>query len=52
MPHEWLRVGDRHVRTDALDHHRDHFLPDMTDTAWDVAGATSNGNSMTERVTS
>jgi hypothetical protein len=37
---KWLRVGDRYVKTDALDHHRDHFLPGMTDAAWDIASAT------------
>ena len=39
QPHEWLTTRDgRWVKTDALDHHRDHFFPGPTDAAWDVAG--------------
>lgn len=39
MPHEWLRARGGYTKTDALDHHRDHFCPGATDAAWDVAGA-------------
>lgn len=40
MPHEWLGVDGtpRWIKADALDHHRDHFLPGCTDAAWDLAG--------------
>ncbi len=38
LPHEWLRTAQGPLKTDALDHHRDHFLPGPTDAAWDVAG--------------
>ncbi|HEV7367512.1 hypothetical protein [Arenibaculum sp.] len=39
LPHEWLRTpAGRLVKTDALDHHDDHFLPGPQDVAWDVAG--------------
>ena len=27
MPHEWLRTDDGYLKTDALDHHADHFFP-------------------------
>jgi hypothetical protein len=37
-PHEWLRTPAGFLKTDALDHHRDHFLPGPADSAWDVAG--------------
>ena len=44
-PHEWVRsdakTGSRLYKTDALDHHDDHFLPGDTDIAWDVAGFTA-----------
>ena len=36
---EWLRVGDRLVKTDALDHSDGHDLVGRQDIAWDVAGA-------------
>jgi hypothetical protein len=40
LPHEWIRGDDgRWMKTDALDHHRDHFLPGTQDAAWDIAGA-------------
>ena len=35
LPHEW--AGAR--KTDALDHHDDHFFPGAQDIAWDIAGA-------------
>jgi hypothetical protein len=39
QPHEWLAArGGGWVKTDSLDHHRDHFFPGCTDAAWDVAG--------------
>ena len=38
MPHEWLRTADGYLKTDALDHHADHFFPGTADLAWDVAG--------------
>ena len=39
QPHEWLSTASgRWIKTDALDHHCDHFLPGQTDAAWDVAG--------------
>jgi hypothetical protein len=38
MPHEWLRTPTGLLKTDALDHHDDHFFPGPTDIAWDVAG--------------
>ncbi len=37
-PHEWLRTDGGFLKTDALDHHRDHFYPGPADIAWDVAG--------------
>jgi hypothetical protein len=37
-PHEWLITPAGFAKTDALDHHRDHFFPGATDVAWDVAG--------------
>jgi hypothetical protein len=39
LAHEWLRVGVGLVKTDATDHHDDHFFPGPGDLAWDVAGA-------------
>jgi hypothetical protein len=36
--HEWIRTPDGLVKVDALDHHRDHFMPGLADIAWDVAG--------------
>ena len=39
QPHEWLQTRPGYVKTDAIDHHRDHFLPGCQDIAWDVAGA-------------
>jgi hypothetical protein len=37
LPHEWIRSGQRLVKTDALDHHDDHFFPGPQDPAWDLA---------------
>jgi hypothetical protein len=36
---EWLRLPDRLLKTDALDHHQAHDLIGCQDIAWDVAGA-------------
>lgn len=38
LPHEWLRTPAGWLKTDAVDHHADHFYPGLTDIAWDVAG--------------
>lgn len=38
MPHEWLRTPRGLLKTDAVDHHADHFFPGPQDIAWDVAG--------------
>jgi hypothetical protein len=37
---EWLILGDRLLKTDALDHHAAHDLVGCQDLAWDIAGAT------------
>lgn len=37
FPHDWLRSGDTLVKTDATDHHDDHFFPGTQDIAWDLA---------------
>ena len=37
LPHEWLETPAGYVKTDALDHHDDHFFPGPQDIAWDVA---------------
>jgi hypothetical protein len=37
LPHEWLETADGFVKTDALEHHDDHFFPGPQDTAWDLA---------------
>lgn len=36
---EWLEVGGRLLKTDAVDHHAGHDLVGCQDIAWDVAGA-------------
>ncbi len=38
MPHEWLATDAGILKTDAIDHHDDHFVPGPQDIAWDVAG--------------
>jgi hypothetical protein len=38
MPHEWLRTPHGILKTDAVDHHDDHFFPGPQDIAWDIAG--------------
>lgn len=37
FPHDWLRSGDTLLKTDATDHHDDHFFPGTRDIAWDLA---------------
>lgn len=39
LPHEWLDVRGAYIKTDALDHHDDHFFPGPQNIAWDLAGA-------------
>jgi hypothetical protein len=40
LPHEWLDCGGgRYLKTDAADHHADHFFPGSQSIAWDIAGA-------------
>jgi hypothetical protein len=39
LPHEWIRVDNRFVKTDGNSHFDDHFYPGETDIAWDLAGA-------------
>ncbi|MFL5515610.1 MAG: hypothetical protein ACJ8DJ_05605 [Gemmatimonadales bacterium] len=39
QPHEWLRTSSGMLKTDATDHHVDHFFPGCGDIAWDLAGA-------------
>src|SRR5512144_382499 len=38
FPHEWLETPSGYLKTDGVDHHRDHFWPGCVDIAWDVAG--------------
>lgn len=38
LPHEWLLTREGYLKTDALDHHNDHFFPGCQDAAWDLAG--------------
>jgi hypothetical protein len=39
LPHDWIRVSGRLLKTDGVAHHDDHFFPGCQDAAWDVAGA-------------
>lgn len=39
LPHEWIETAEGFLKTDALDHHQDHFFPGCQDAAWDLAGA-------------
>ena len=39
LPHEWIETAAGLVKTDALDHHADDFLPGCRHVAWDLAGA-------------
>jgi len=36
-PHEWLSHAGTVIKTDATDHHDDHFFPGSQDPAWDLA---------------
>jgi hypothetical protein len=38
LRHEWLGTPHGIFKTDALEHHDDHFFPGPQDTAWDLAG--------------
>ncbi len=38
LPYEWLEVQGVYIKTDALDHHDDHFFPGPQNIAWDLAG--------------
>jgi hypothetical protein len=38
LPHEWVSTASGYRKTDAVDHHDDHFYPGPQDIAWDVAG--------------
>jgi len=37
LPHEWVLTAEGYLKTDATDHHDDHFFPACQDTAWDIA---------------
>lgn len=39
LPHEWILTAEGYQKTDAVDHHDDHFFPGCQDIAWDIAGA-------------
>lgn len=39
LPHEWIETEHGWTKTDALDHHDDHFFPGCQPVAWDRAGA-------------
>ncbi len=39
LPHEWILTAGGYLKTDAIDHHDDHFFPGCQDIAWDIAGA-------------
>lgn len=38
LPHEWIVTRGGFVKTDAIDHHANQFLPGCQDIAWDIAG--------------
>lgn len=38
LPHEWLACDGAYLKSDALDHHEDHFFPGPQNIAWDLAG--------------
>lgn len=37
MPHEWIETESGWLKTDSVDHGRDHFYPGYSDPAWDLA---------------
>jgi hypothetical protein len=37
LAHEWVATPNGYMKTDALEHHDDHFFPGCEDIAWDVA---------------
>jgi hypothetical protein len=37
LPHEWIETSNGIFKTDALDHHDDHFFPGPQDILWDRA---------------
>jgi hypothetical protein len=37
LPQEWIATSRGWLKTDALDHHDDHFFPGCQDIAWDYA---------------
>lgn len=37
LRHEWLETPHGYLKTDAFDHHDDHFFPGPQDIAWDLA---------------
>jgi hypothetical protein len=39
LPHEWIHTRSGFLKTDAVDHHDDHFFPGCQDIAWDIASA-------------
>ncbi len=39
LAHEWIRTANGYLKTDALDHHNDHFFPGTQPISWDKAGA-------------
>ena len=39
LPQEWIRTRSGYLKTDAIDHHDDHFFPGCQDIAWDIAAA-------------
>jgi hypothetical protein len=39
LAHEWIQMPDGYLKTDAFDHHDDHFFPGCQDIAWDLAAA-------------
>lgn len=38
LPHEWIATAHGYIKTDAVEHHDDHFFPGLQDIAWDIAG--------------
>jgi hypothetical protein len=39
LAHEWIRTSNGYLKTDAFDHHDDHFFPGCQDIAWDIVSA-------------